>query len=177
MAADEQAAQKFLDRYVLQTRTGVGNGPRLGRLSTPFSRVLVVALNARKAGQPLSRTDIPADILLPEVLVIVSSQPAVDADDAFANVQEIAIGKRVDGTAVDLLLPLRVRQPTAQERTLYDLDRTATVAAFDLDALAPLFDAQVPNVVVRVSLDRVAKGTSPTMACKDCVVPVSGSIR
>ena len=177
VAADENAAQRLLDQYVLQTRTGSGSGPRLGWLSTPFSRVVVYHRDARKAGQTPTSTDVPTEILLPEVLVIATSQPAADTDNAFANVQEIAIGKRVDSGFVDLFLPLRVRQPTARERQLYDLDRTATVAVFDLDALAPLFDAQVPNVVVRVSFDRVAKGTSPPMACKDCVVPVSGSIR
>jgi hypothetical protein len=50
IAADEKGAQRFLDQYVLQTRTGLGAGPRIGWLSTPFSRVVVLALDARKTG-------------------------------------------------------------------------------------------------------------------------------
>jgi hypothetical protein len=177
MAADEKAALKFLDQYVLQTRTGLGSGPRVGWLSTPFSRVMVVALDARKAGRTLTSSDIPTDILLPEILVITASQPAANADNSLATVEEVAMGKRVDSKVVDILLPLRVRQPTARERELYELDGTARVAIFDRDALAPSFDAEVPNVVVRVRFDRVAKGTNPLTACKECVVPVPGRIR
>jgi hypothetical protein len=177
MAADEKAALRFLDQYVLQTRTGLGAGPRVGCLSTPFSRVVVFALDARKAGQPLNSANVPVEVLLPEVLVIAVSQPAANADNALANVEEVAIGKRVDGKVVDILLPLRVRQPSAREREQYELDGTARVAIFDRDALAPSFDAEVPNVVVRVRFDRVARGTSPLTACKECVVPVPGRIR
>jgi hypothetical protein len=177
MVDDEKAALKFLDQYVLQTHTGLGDGPRVGWLSTPFSRVVVLARDARGAGQTLTSSDIPTDMLVPELLVITASRPAANADNAFAHVKEIAIGKRVDGKVVDVLLPLRVREATARERKLYDVDSTARVAVFDLDALAPSFDAPVPNVVVRVGFDRVAKGTSPPTACKECVVPVSGHIR
>jgi hypothetical protein len=45
-AADEKATVKFLDAYVVQTRAGWGNGPLIGRFSTPFARVVQAALAA-----------------------------------------------------------------------------------------------------------------------------------
>lgn len=178
LARDEKAAQTLLNLYVLQTRTGIGNGPVAGRLSTPFSRVVLAAVAAVNAGQTLGRDDVPSDLLFPEVLVIATAQPAADADNTLANVVDITIAKRIGTELVDVLLPLRVRAPTSQERKLYGTDKTAEakVAVFSLEALAPIFDVQTP-VVVRVSFDRVAKGTTPLTGCKDCVVAISPRIR
>jgi hypothetical protein len=57
-------------------------------------------------------------------------------------------------------LPRRHRLPIPTTRA-----GPVFVAGFSLDALAPIFDARDPNVVVRVASDKVARGSTPF----DCV--------
>ena len=180
LAQDDRAGQALLSSYTLQTRTGVGTGPLIGRLSTPFSRVALAAVAARKDGHTLTRDDVPAEILRAEILVIATPQPAANSDAGLlANPRDVAIGKRDGNDVSDVLLPLRVRSATSEERRLYDLRLLpgVIVASFSQDALAPLFDTRSFNFVVRVSFDRVAKGSTPLTGCKDCFVPISPSIR
>jgi hypothetical protein len=180
LAQDDKAAQTFLDLYKLQTRTGLGTGPLIGRLSTAFSRVVLAAVAARKSGQILTHGDVVSEFPQPEVLVIAAPQLAANSDsDVLANPRDIAIGQLKGSDVTDVLLPLRVRSATTQERKLYDLGSTpgVIVASFSEDALAPMFDTRTFNFVVRVSFDRVAKGSTPSTACKDCIAPISPKIR
>jgi hypothetical protein len=180
LAQDDKAAQALLDVYTLQTRTGIGAGPLVGRLSTPFSRVVLAAVAARRAGQSFIRDDVPSEILRPEILVIATPQPAANSDATMlAKPRDVAVAKREGNQVTDVLLPLRVRSATSEERKLYDLGSTpgVIVASFSEDALAPLFDTRTFNFVVRVNFDRVAKGSTPLTACKECTVPISPRIR
>ena len=180
LAQDDKAAQTFLNLFTLQTRTGSGMGPAIGRLSTPFSRTVLAAVAAKQSGQSFGRDDVAYELLRPEILVIASPQPAANADAlVLALPKDIAIGKRVGTEVEDLLLPLRVRSTTLQERKLYNLDSMpgVIVASFSFDALAEIFDTRDFNFVVRVTFDRIAKGSTPMMGCKDCAAPISPRIR
>lgn len=68
------------------------------------------------------RDDVPAEILRAEILVIATPQPAANSDAGSpANPRDVAIGKRDGNDVSDVLLPLRVRSATSEERRLYDL--------------------------------------------------------
>jgi hypothetical protein len=174
IASDEQAATAFLDTHRLQARIGVGNGPMLGWLSTPFSRIVLAGLAARKTGHSISRDDIGVDPFLSELVVIATPQPAANTD-ALAQVIEIAVESRVGPAATEVLLPMRMRSATVAERKLLGMESApeAVVAVFSLEALAPILEGRDPHVVVRVTFDKAAKGSTPSNACKDCVVSIS----
>jgi hypothetical protein len=62
--------------YVVQTRAGWGNGPRIGSFSTPFARVVQAALAARKKGNFARLPDVTPDLTAPELHVIALAQTA-----------------------------------------------------------------------------------------------------
>ena len=174
IASDDQAARAFLDMHRLQTRNGGEAGPVLGWLSTPFSRIVLAGLAARKAGHTLTRDEVSADPLSSELVVIAAPQPAAAAN-TLAHVTEIAVETRAGTEVTDVLLPMRMRPATAQERTLHGMETAgeAVVAVFSLEAIAPILEARDAHVVVRVTFDKVTKGSTPLTACQDCVVAIS----
>jgi len=174
MAADEDAARAFLDVHRLQARAGGENGPVLGWVTTPFSRIVLAGVAARKAGHPFTPRDVPADLLFPELVVIATPQPAADVANAFARITEVAVETRVGSEVTDMLLPLRMRAATPQERTFQGVQSApgAVAAVFALDAVAPMLEAPHPNIVVRVSFDRVTCGSTAFAGCKDCVASI-----
>jgi hypothetical protein len=94
LAADEKAAARFLNGYVVQTRAGWGNGPLIGSFSTPFSRVVQAALSARRRAAPFVRGDVPAELLAPEFHVVATTQKGWPDDTTVASVQAIVLGPR-----------------------------------------------------------------------------------
>jgi len=174
IASDERAATAFLNTHRLQAHSGTDSGPMLGWLSTPFSRIVLAALAARKGGQTIGRDDIAADPFFCEFAVIATPQPAANRR-AVAHITEIAVETRVGTEVTDMLLPMRMRPATALERKLHGMESVsdAVVAVFSLDAVAPMFEGRDPHVVVRVTFDKAAKGPTPLTACKDCLVSIS----
>jgi len=173
IASDDAATRVFLATHRLRAG-GTGDGPVLGWISTPFSRVVLAGVAARKAGLAFTRDDVSTDPLLSELAVIVTPQPAA-AEKTPAQVTEIAVETR-DGTVVtDMLLPMRMRPATLEERALHGIESSkgTVVAVFSIEAVAPLLEARHPHVVVRVTFDKATRGPTPLTTCKDCVATIS----
>jgi len=166
IAADEKAAGKLLQSYVLQTRSGIGSGPLIGYFSTPFSRVVLTAVAARKEGRKLALSDVPANVLLPELQVLVLSQSAAYAD-APAVVEAVTIARRAqDGAAA---MPITTVPATSQHYAQFGIvpkGNGALVAAIPLTALAA-------ENTLRVTFSQIVRGSSALTNCKDCSVPLS----
>lgn len=166
LAADEKVSRKFLDAYVLQSRTGWGNGPLIGTFSTPFARVLQAALAARKQGKPFTAGDVAPEIVAPELHVIATSQEAgLDATN-IASVQSVAVTRRGNTSASDAVQPIRTIELSKDYQSLYGaaFPRPGIVAVFPLTVVAADHE-------IHVVFDRMAKGSSASAMCKDCAVP------
>ena len=166
LATDEKTARKFLDAYVLQPRAGWGHGPLIGTFSTPFSRVVQAALTARKKGHAFTMNDVAADLVVPELHVIATPQPAASDESAVAGVLSIVIAPRGAKNATELVEPLNRMELSEQYQALHGIEikGPATVAVFPLSAV-------VPNSEIRVMFDRVARGVWGASACRECIVP------
>ena len=175
IASDDAATKVFLATHRLQAASGAQDGPVLGWISTPFSRIVLAGVAARKAGQAFTRDDVSTDPLLSELAVIATPQPAATAEKTLAQVTEIAVETRVGTVVTDMLLPMRMRPATLAERTLHGIEsaKGTVVAVFSLEAVAPLLEARDPHVVVRVTFDKATRGATPLTACKDCVATIS----
>jgi hypothetical protein len=172
VASDEKAARKVLDAYVVQTRAGWGNGPLIGTFSTPFARVVQAVLAARKKGNPFTAADVPPDLIVPELHVIATSQQATE-ESMTANVLSVVLAPRGNKSADDVVQPLRTIELTKEYQTLNGtaFAGPGVVAVFPLSALTTNFE-------IRVSFDRMARGSTGLSMCRECVVPVSiGRIR
>jgi hypothetical protein len=171
LASDEAAARRFLKTYVIWTHAGWGDGPLIGSFSTPFSRVVRAALNARAAGRTLAPEDIPAALLAPEIQVIAMSQPASGVPER-SNVERIVFVRR-QRTGEELIEPVRMVPFTQryQDATSGAVTNAAVMAVFPLEALTSATE-------IRVQFDRTARGSSAMATCQSCVMPIrSDSIR
>lgn len=166
LAADEPAARKWLRSYVVQTRSGMGAGPLIGHFSTPFARVVLAALAARKDGKRLAIADLTPDILAPEVHILVVRQPAAYRQ-ADASVESVTItsGKNPPDPAIQ---PIRAAAATSRDYILYGLgpETAALVASFPLTAIAD-------GNGIRVIFSDVVRGSTALTNCKECTVPFS----
>jgi hypothetical protein len=170
LATDETAAHRFLDAFVIQSRAGWGNGPRLGVVTTPFARVVQTTLLTRKQGLTLTARDVSLDLIGPELHVVIVAQPAALGDLEPASVRSVAM---VGGRGVnpgDVVLPTKTDDLTDEYRRLTgtSLKGAGIVARFPLDTLTT-------GVAVRVVFDRMAQGASPSSMCRECTVPLNVS--
>ena len=168
LAADEKAAARLLDAYVVQTRAGWGNGPLIGSLSTPFARVVQAAVAARKRGSAFAPADVTPDLIAPELHVIALTQTAATDDGMVATVLSVVLGRRGSKGPADVIQPLRTSELTAQYQNLVGtaFKGTGVVAVFPLSAL-------MPDSEIRVVFDRTARGFSGLAMCRECTMPVS----
>jgi hypothetical protein len=167
IAADDKEATRLLTAYVLQPRARWGEGPPLGLLSTPFSRVVHAAMAARRTKAVFGADDVPPALLTPEVHVIATSQPAWPDGSLLATVQSvvlIALGE--SGTKI--VEPVRTVELTPQDRELYGITSThpGVVALFPSTALAA-------GTSIRVTFDRFARGLTSTSMCRECVAVIN----
>ena len=175
IASDDAATKAFLATHRLRAGGNVEDGPTLGWISTPFSRVVLSGVAARRAGHGLTRDDVSIDPLRSELAVIATPQPAAAATTTLAQITEIAVETRVGAVVTDMLLPMRMRPATLEERTLHGIEsvKGTVVAVFSIDAVAPMLEARNPNVVVRVTFDTATRGRTPLTACRDCLATIS----
>lgn len=166
LASDEKAARKFLQSYVVQTRTGLGPGPLLGYFSTPFARIVLGSLAARKDGKTFASTDVTPDLLVPELHVLVLSQTAA-YDPVPATIQAVTIRPRNSNSPDAEIQPLTIVAVTKEHYALYEVTQGngATLASFPLTAVAAGND-------IRVVFSHVVRGSSALTNCKDCAVPL-----
>jgi hypothetical protein len=165
IAADDKAARKFLDAYVVQTRAGWGDGPQIGSISTPFSRVVQAGLLARKNGKPLSASDVPAELLAPELHVIATSQKAALGTTDIATVQSVVLVPRGNQNSTEAIPPLRTAELTTRYQDLHGttIEGSAVVAIFPSSAIAEDFE-------IRIVFERMASGSTALSMCKECTV-------
>jgi hypothetical protein len=166
LAADDKAVNLFLERYIVQTRAGWGDGPLIGRFSTPFARVVQVALAARKRGEVFTAASVAPELLAPELHVVAMTQKALSMnDDGVATVQSVVLGSREKPN--DLVPPLKTIALTAEYQKTYGTTLTGpgVVAIFPLAALTA-------HPEIHVAFDRIARG-SPSAMCFECVVPIN----
>ena len=167
LAADETMASRFLDAYAVQTRAGWGNGPLIGRFTTPFARVVGAALAARQQGRSFSTTDVVPELIAPELHVVAMSQVAAGDSAMMATVQSVVLTRRANKNPTDVVAPLRSTELTPQYQQLTGtvFRGSGVVAVFALGALEP-------NTEIRVVFDRTARGFSGLSMCRECVVPL-----
>ena len=168
LAQDERKARAFLDAYVLQSRPGWGNGPLIGIISTPFSRVVRAALAARKKGESFAATDAPLELTAPEFHVIATSQLATTDDAMSAFVTAVVLGPSENNTENNVVKPSKTLDLTKEYQDLNGtaFDRPGMVAIFPLTALEK-------NNEIRVTFDRIAQGSNALTTCRECVVPLN----
>jgi hypothetical protein len=173
LASEEPAARRFLRSYVIWTRAGWGDGPLIGSFSTPFSRVVRAALNARAAGRTLTPEEVPPSLLVPEVQVIAMSQLASDVDLERSRVERIVFVRRDDEGTERVVEPLRTRPFTqhGNDAVVGPFTNAALIATFPLDVLTSATE-------IRVQFDRTALGSTASSTCRTCVMQLeSASIR
>jgi hypothetical protein len=150
----------------------MGAGPLIGYASTPFSRIVLAALAARKAGTRLAAADVTPELLSSELHLLVLPQTAAYDQDRVA-LQEINIvSPSASGGPATVVGPIRMVGATRQDYVLYGIEPTdgATVASFPLSAV-------VVGSSLRVTFSGVARGSSPVTHCKECSVPGVGRLR
>jgi hypothetical protein len=165
LASDDAAVRRFLDAYVVQGRAGWGNGPLLGRFSTPYSRVVEAARAARQQKKAFAASDVSPDLTAPEVHVIVSSDVASTDDTARATMRSMTIVVRGGQAPTDRIGPLRTMPLSQEYRDRYGV----TVAGTGVIGIFPL-TALRPGSELVVSFDRPARGSTAMSSCKDCTV-------
>jgi hypothetical protein len=167
LAADEKAAARFLDAYVVQTRAGWGNGPLIGTFSTPFSRVVQAAVAARRKATPFGASDVPSELLAQELHVVATAQKGWPDDTMIATVQSVVLTMPGTTGPPSIVQPQRTEELTAEYRALYGIPSTepGVVAIFPLTALTS-------GTVIRVTFDRPARGFTGLSMCRECVIPV-----
>jgi hypothetical protein len=166
LADEDKATARFLQSYILQARSGIGTGPLIGYFSTPFSRVVMAAVMARKDGSKLAASEVPANLLVPELQMLVLSQSAAYSDSPVA-VQAVTIARRPqDGAA---MRPVGTVPATSQHYALFGIVPKGNGA---LVAAMPMADVAAENTV-RVTFSQVVRGSSALTNCKDCAVPLS----
>jgi hypothetical protein len=168
LAGDDKATAKFVQSYVLQTRTGIGSGPLIGYVSTPFSRVVMAAVAARKAGRTFVASDVPADLLMPVLQILVLPQSAAYAAVP-AVVEAVTVSPRSQDGADLTIRPIITAPAASEQYALFGVvakDSGAIVGSIPLAALAA-------DNTVRVSFSQVVRGSSALTNCKDCAVPLS----
>jgi len=171
LAGDEQLARRFLENYVLQSRAGWGSGPRIGVFTTPFSRVVRAALEARQHGKVLTAVDVPPELLAPELDVIATSQKSA-SDDTVVEVFSIQL-VALAGAVPQVLEPLRksVLSREYQKAHAISVTDAGVVAVFALTSLPR-------QPVVRVIFEHPARAESGLGRCQQCDVALNlGRIR
>lgn len=132
-----EGSSKFMQSYILQTRTGVGNGPLLGYCSTPFSRVVLAASEVRKAGRSFTAADIPPEALASEFhVLLLPQQKAYESD--LATTQAVVLIVHIGGQD-RVVEPVDTRAAAPNEVAAYT-GRTAsgaTAIRFPMNALVP----------------------------------------
>jgi hypothetical protein len=166
LAADENAARKRLQSYIVQTRGGMGTGPLIGYFSTAFSRVVSAAVAAHKERRSFALSDVTPDLLTPQLHVVVLPQSAA-YESVPATVQAIGIAPRGSTLPLQTIQPVSIGPATAQHVRLYGIaaPNNVLVAIFPLTAVSAGHD-------IRVSFSHVVSGSSALTNCKDCVIPL-----
>jgi len=166
LAADEKVAARFLQSYVLQARTGVGSGPLIGHCSTPFSRVVVAAVAARRAGKALTVADVEPALVVPEFQILVLPQTAA-YDSPSVRLENVLITSRATDLADSAIQPLRMASAVKRDYVIFGVPETdgGIVVAFPLNVV-------VAGKDVHAVFTEVVRAASGLMHCKDCVVPI-----
>lgn len=170
LAGDEKAASRFLQAYVVQSRSGMGTGPLLGYVSTPFSRVVLAARAARKEGKAFASADVTADLVAPELHVIVLAQTAA-YDPLPARLETVVITSNAGAGSDARVEPLRMVAARKEDYAFFGLSSggdPATVAVFPLTAATP-------GRSIRVTFTTVIRGSSALTNCKECAVPLGAN--
>jgi hypothetical protein len=168
LAGDPNGAAKFLQPYIVQSRSGMGTGPLIGYLSTPFSRVVLAARAAQKDGKTFSAADVTADLIVPELHVIVLNQVA--AYDPVAAVAQLVV-VAANGPSGEPIEPTRRGSVTQEHYRLYAIPRDnagALMVTFPLDVVTP-------GRQIRVTYTHVVRGSTAATNCKECVVPLAAT--
>jgi hypothetical protein len=166
LAGDSAPAQKAIQAYAVQSRTGLGAGPFLGYVSTPFSRVVMASLAARKAGRTLTASDVAPALVTPELHVFLLAQTAA-YEERVSTVESVVVTPRNQASGAPVQ-PIRVMSASAQDYALYGVPQGAgaTLAAFPLTAVAP-------GNNLHVVFSQVIRGSSALTNCKDCTFPLN----
>ena len=161
LANDEKAARAFLLNYVVQARSGMGTGPLLGYVSTPFARVVRAALVARAKGTAFDAADVTSDLISPQLDVLVLNQSAAYSD-LNATVQSVSI--TVGNQAIE---PESTKAATPVQYRLFGLKEESErgiVAVFPLEAATS-------GNTIRVTYSQVVRGSSAITNCQSCSAP------
>jgi hypothetical protein len=164
LAGDDKATRAFLDAYALQSRAGWGNGPLIGSISTPFSRVVQAAVMARKKGRQFAPTDVTPELISPELHVVAVSQPAATDDAVLATVKSVSLVSPGANTVKPTHTSELTREYQDFNGTMFE--RPGVVAIFPMTALGGTNE-------VRIFFDRVARGSNALTGCRECTVPLN----
>jgi hypothetical protein len=168
LAADDQAAGRFLAAYVVQRRAGWGDGPLIGAFSTPFSRVVQAALTARKKGSTLVTADVKPELIAAELHMIATSQTPIDPEIKVAQVQSVGLSTRGSASPGGLVAPIRTIELTTDYQSLHGttFQGTGVVAVFPLSALTA-------GAEIHVEFDQMVRGSTALSMCRTCAVPLN----
>lgn len=114
-------ARRLLQRYGLRPRALGGNGPIVAIVTTPYTRVVALALEAHEKYETVTAADLPADALLPEVRVHAGPRRrfARGRPDDLANVRAIALTPHKSKDRSEAILPTRSEEVAAKYSNLF----------------------------------------------------------
>ena len=138
----------------------------IGVFSTPFSRVVRAALQAKRRKASFGTDDIGPGLLVPEVQVVAIAQKGWPDETMIATVQSVVLVRRI-GASEEVVQPLQTTELSPELRSLHGIESpdAGVVASFPMTQLTA-------GTTIRVTYDRTARGFSGMSMCRACNVPL-----
>ncbi len=166
---NSKEAGRFLSSYVLQKRSGWGNGPRVGSFTTPYSRVVLAARAAQRKYKTLTAADVTPEMIAPEIHVYAMSQVENDSQKRpqIISVEAIVLMPENGKDRSQAVQPTKTQDATDEYKNLFG-------AAFEGKSMSAVFpmDAFREGMDLRVIYDGRVSGSSAVSGCQDCGVPI-----
>ena len=148
--------------YKIQEQSIWGDGPVLGYVTTPYSRVALEAALARKHGKPYTTADVTPDMLRPELHVYATSQAVYGNKNRIANVTKVVVMPYQSRDPSAAIQPTRTAEVTDEYWNLM-----GAAKGRNMMAVFPLSVLRGDNEI-RVVFDRHVPGSSEIKGCTDC---------
>lgn len=165
LGSNEREAKRFLDNYRLRPRAFGSAGPTIGIFSTPFSRVVMLAADARDKYATVTAESIPKELLAPEVHVHVWPHQLETAPD-IASVRAVVLMPKGSRNRSEAIAPVRMSESVTNYSNLFGATwkGTGALAVFPISEFKEgrevriVFDKSIPVVGIK--------------SCDDCGVEI-----
>ena len=165
---DARAKAEDADRdealYPVHERGRFMHGPVAGSFTTPYSRVVLAAIEAKETYRTFAATDVTDQMLAPELVIHGLSQPVGRDEEPIANVRAIVIMPKDSKDRSEAIQPTTSEEWTSEYQNLFG----AEFAGQNMTATFPL-ELLTEDYEVHVVFDEVVSGTQGCCgSCDDC---------